>query len=75
MDELRALAYLDLLLNRDSRPSPGSPPGSSGHQDGDGTASPAARAARRSGRAAAARRRASRRRSGSARVRAGRVAA
>ena len=42
MDELRALAFLDLLLNRDSRPSPGSPPGhtSSGHQNGNGTNEP-----------------------------------
>ena len=42
MDELRAIAYLDLLLNRDSRPSPGTPPGStgSGHQDGGGTDEP-----------------------------------
>ena len=40
MDELRAMAFLDLLLSRDSRPTPGSPPGSSGHHDGDGTDTP-----------------------------------
>ena len=45
MDELRAMAYLDLLLNRDSRPSPGTPPGSSGHHDGDGTDAPGRTAA------------------------------
>jgi len=40
LDELRAIAYLDLLLGRDSRPRPGSPPGSNGHHDGDGTDEP-----------------------------------
>ena len=40
MDELRALAYLDLLLGRDSRPTPGTPPGSSGQHEGDGTGAP-----------------------------------
>ena len=40
MDELRAIAYLDLLLGRDSRPSPGTPPGRSGHHESDGTDAP-----------------------------------
>ena len=40
MDELRALAYLDLLLGRDSRPTPGTPPGSSGQHESDGTGGP-----------------------------------
>ena len=42
MDELRATAYLDLLLNRDSRPSGDPAPGrtGSGHRDGDGTGEP-----------------------------------
>ena len=40
MDELRALAFLDLLLNRDSRPTPASPPGSNGQDEGDGTDAP-----------------------------------
>jgi len=38
MDELRARAYLDLLLDRDSRPATGSPQTDAGaeHADGDG---------------------------------------
>ena len=45
MDELRATADLDLLLNCLSRPSPGSPPGSSNGKK-CGQMSPAGRAAR-----------------------------
>ena len=42
MDELRAIAYLDLLLGRDSRPGQDLAPGrsGSGHQGGDGTGVP-----------------------------------
>ena len=42
MDELRATAYLDLLLGRDSRPSQDPAPGhtGTGHQDGNGTGTP-----------------------------------
>ena len=70
MDELRAMAYLDLLLNRDSRPTPGSPPGSSGHQEGDGTDAPGGTdSGSPGGRRPAARRRPGSGRSGSAAVR------
>ena len=42
MDELRARAYLDILLNRDSRPSTGNPDGSTsaGHDERDRTGGP-----------------------------------
>ena len=47
MDELRALAYLDLLLGRDSRPTPGTRARrtGSGHHEGHGTDEPGGRAA------------------------------